>query len=386
VDFEISHDQAMLRDTLARYLSERYSFAARRDTISSPSGSRQECWKAFARELGILGASFAESEGGIGGGPIETMIIMEELGRRLVVEPYLSTVVIGGGFLKYGAGDICRGMIRRIVDGDMLLAFAHTESSSEADPPAMVSTQARRHAGGFVLSGVKTVVRDAPGASYFIVTARTGGGLGDADGVAVFVVDRTAPGIVARNFLTYDGKRASQVEFRGVELPHNALISVDGEGLALIERVLDEAIAALCAEAVGVQRQLLDETVSYSKQRRQFDRALAEFQVLRHRMADMLMHVELSAAATAMATMQLNLSASERGRAASAAKIQINRACRYTGQSAIQIHGGIGLADESAVAHYFKRATMIEGELGTSNYHLARYHGLSTDQKSNDEY
>jgi alkylation response protein AidB-like acyl-CoA dehydrogenase len=151
-------------------------------------------------------------------------------------------------------------------------------------------------------------------------------------------------------------------------------------------RVLDEAVAALCSEAVGVQRQLLDETVSYSKQRRQFDSALAEFQILRHRMADMLMHVEQCAAVTATATMQLNLGASERGRAVSAAKIQINRACRFTGQSAIQIHGGIGLADESAVAHYFKRATMIEGELGTSNYHLARYHSLSTDRNSHDEY
>ncbi len=385
MDFELSHDQTMLRDTLARYLSERYSILARREAIGSPCGFRRECWTAFARDLGILGTSFAESAGGVGGGPVETMIIMEEFGRRLVVEPYLSTVVIGGGFLRYGVGDICPDMIRRIVAGDILLAFAHTETSGEVDP-ASVATRALRRAGGYVINGVKTVVRDASSASYFVVTARTDGVPGDQDGVSVFVVDRTAPGIVARNHPTYDGKRASQVEFHGVELPHTALISAEGQGLALVERVIDEAIAALCAEAVGVQRQLLDETVEYSKQRRQFDRPLAEFQVLRHRMADMLVQVEQSAAMTTMATLQLGQKPADRARAVSAAKVQINRACRFTGQSAIQIHGGIGLADESAVAHYFKRATMIESELGTTNYHLARYHELSTDSNSNDNY
>ena len=383
MDFEISHDQALLRDALSRYLSKHYSLARRREFISSPCGWGRECWNALARDLGILGASFAESDGGTGGGPIETMILMEEFGRRLVVEPYLSTVVIGGGLLKYGVGDIRHDMIRRVVDGEMTLAFAHTEGSHELDC-AMVATRARRRASGYVLDGVKTVVRDAPGASSFIVSARTSGAPGDSDGVSVFVVDPTSPGIAVRNYFTYDGKRASQVEFRGAEVPDNSLISVEGQGLALVEKVMDEAIAALCAEAVGVQRQLLDDTVGYSRQRRQFGRALAEFQALRHRIADMLLHVEQSAAITTMATLQLDRPASERGRAVSAAKIQINQACRVIGQSAIQIHGGIGLADASAVAHYFKRATMIESELGTSNYHLARYHRLSTDRKCND--
>lgn len=385
MDFELSADQTMLRDTLARFLSERYSFAVRRDAIASPSGFNRECWKAFARDLGILGTSFTESQGGVGGGPVETMIIMEEFGRRLVVEPYLSTVVIGGGFLRYGVSDICPDLIRQIIAGDVLMAFAHSEASGGLNP-GLVATQARRCTGGYVLSGVKTVVREAPSASYFVVTAGTNSVLGEPGGVSVFVVPRTAPGIVARNYLTFDGRRASQVEFRGVELPDNALISAEGKGLELVERVLDGATAALCAEAVGVQRQLLDATIAYTKQRRQFDRALADFQVLRHRVADMLVHVEQSAAMTAIATMQLDLAANKRARAVSAAKIQVNRACRFAGQSAIQIHGGIGLADESAAAHYFKRATMIESELGTSNYHLARYRALSMDLDPNGAY
>ncbi len=371
MDFNFSEDQTMLRDSVARYLQDRYDFDTRRKAIQSESGWRPEVWKAFAEELGILGAPFSEAHGGFGGGPIENMVVMEEIGKALVVEPYLSTVVIGGGFLKHsdyeGSGDL----IGSIIGGETVIAFAYAEPQGRYNL-ADLKTAARKDGEGYVLTGHKAVVWGAPWATHLIVTARTGGGQKETGGVGVFLVESGAKGISRRDYPTVDGSRASEVYFENTPA---TLIAEDA--YPLVEQVVDEAIAALCAEAVGVQRKLHEGTLDYTRQRKQFGVPIASFQVLQHRMVDMFMNLEQSVSMTYMATLKLDESAEERGKAVSSAKVHIGRANKFIGQNAIQLHGGMGMTDELAIGHYFKRATMIEGLFGSVDHHLKRYEELS---------
>ena len=376
MDFNFSEDQTMLRDSVARYLQNEYDFETRRKTTKSESGWRPEVWKAFAEELGILGAPFAEEHGGFGGGPIENMIVMEEFGKALVVEPYLSTVVIGGGFLKHSGHPAAGDIIGQIIEGKALIAFAYAEPQGRYNL-ADLKTTAKKDGSGYVINGRKAVVSAAPWATHLIVSARTGGGQRDAGGISVFILDKTAAGITTRDYPTVDGSRASEIQFDNVSVPADALIGVEGQGLPLIEQVVDEAIAALCAEAVGVQRKLHEGTLDYTKTRKQFGVPIASFQVLQHRMVDMFMSLEQSVSMTYMATLKLGESAEERAKAASAAKVHIGRANKFLGQNAIQLHGGMGMTDEMAIGHYFKRGTMIENQFGSVDHHLKRYETLS---------
>ncbi len=231
-----------------------------------------------------------------------------------------------------------------------------------------------------MLNGHKAVVVGAPWASHLIVTARTGGGQRDEGGVSVFLVEKGAKGVVTRDYPTVDGLRASEVFFENVSVGADALIGVEGAGLPLVEKVIDEASAAVCAEAVGVLRKLHEGTLDYTKQRKQFGQPIAQFQVLQHRMVDMFIQVEQSVSMTYMATIKLTEADDERAKAISSAKVQIGRACRFVGQNAIQLHGGMGMTDEMAIGHYFKRATIIEGLFGSVDHHLRRYEGLSIDK------
>jgi alkylation response protein AidB-like acyl-CoA dehydrogenase len=378
MDFSFTDEQSMLRDTVASYLADHYDFDTRRAAIASPAGWRPEVWKAFAEELGILGASFPEDLGGLGGGAVDNMVVMEEFGKALVVEPYLSTVVIGGGFLKHGAPASAPGLIGGIIDGSVIIAFAYAEPRGRYNL-ANLATTARKEGAGYVLNGHKAVVVGAPWASHLIVTARTGGARAEAEGVSVFLVDKTAPGVVTRDYPTVDGRRASEVFFENVSLPADALIGGEGAGLPLVEQVVDEAIAALCAEACGVLRKLHEGTLDYTKQRKQFGQPIAAFQVLQHRMVDMFINVEQAVSMTYMAHIKLSEPAAERAKSLSAAKVQIGRACKFVGQNAIQLHGGMGMTDEMAIGHYFKRATLIEGEFGSVDHHLKRYETISFD-------
>lgn len=375
MDFNFTEEQSMLRDTVASFLQDKYDFDKRRKMITSDAGRDPAIWEAFANELGILGAPFSEEMGGLGGGAIENMIVMEEFGKALVVEPYLGTVVIGGGFLKHsgyaGASDLIGG----IIEGKVIIAFAYAEPQGRYTWSDLKTT-AKKDGAGYVLNGHKAVVIGAPWATHLIVTARTSGGQRDADGVSVFIVDKNAKGVVTRDYPTVDGQRASEVFFENVSVGADALIGAEGAGLPLVEKVLDEATAAACAEAVGAMRQLHTGTLEYAKQRKQFGVPIASFQVLQHRMVDMFMNVEQSVSMTYMATIKLSDDA-ERAKAVSAAKVQIGKACKFVGQNAIQIHGGMGMTDELAIGHYFKRATMIEGLYGSVDHHLRRYEGLS---------
>ena len=379
MDFSFTEEQTMLRDTVASYLADHYDFDKRRAAVKSAAGWRPEVWKAFAEELGILGAAFPEELGGLGGGATENMVIMEEFGKALVVEPYLGTVVIGGGFLKHGKPAGADELIGKIIGGEATMAFAYAEPQGRYNW-ADLKTTARKDGAGWVLNGAKAVVVGAPWASHLIVTARTGGSQREASGVSVFLLDKAAKGVSTRDYPTVDGQRASEVTFENVSLPAEALIGQDGAGLPLVETVIDEAIAATCAEACGVLQRLHEGTLDYTKQRKQFGQPIAQFQVLQHRMVDMFIQVEQAVSMTYMAHIKLGEDAVARGKAISAAKVQIGRACKFVGQNAIQLHGGMGMTDEMAIGHYFKRATMIEGQFGSVDHHLRRYESLSFDK------
>jgi len=373
MDFNFTDEQTMLRDSVSRYLADTYTFDARMAAVHGESGWNPHVWKAFAEELGILGAPFAEAHGGLGGGAIENMIVMEEIGRALVIEPYLQTVVIGGGFLKAAGGALADAVIPQIIDGSAVIAFAYAEPQGRYNL-ADLRTTAKKDGTGFVLNGHKAVVYAAPWATHLIVTARTGGAVRERAGVSVFLIAADAPGITRRDYPTVDGARASEVYFENVHVGADSLIGAEGEGLPLIEKVVDEATAAVCAEASGTLRKLHEGTLDYSRQRKQFGKSIGEFQVLQHRMVDMFMEVEQAVSMTLMATLRLD--EPDRARHVSAAKNKIARGARMVGQNAIQIHGGIGISNELAIGHYFKRATMLESVFGDADFHLRRYESL----------
>ncbi|MFN9846996.1 MAG: acyl-CoA dehydrogenase family protein [Alphaproteobacteria bacterium] len=375
MDFSFTEEQSMLRDTVASYLADNYDFDKRRAAVSKEPGWRPEVWKAFAEELGILGAPFSEDLGGLGGGPIDNMIVMEEFGKALVVEPYLGTVVIGGGFLKHSGHAGAADLIGGIIEGKNLFAFAQAEPQSRYNL-ASVATTAKKDGAGWILNGHKAVVMGAPFATHLFVTARTSGAERDAGGISVFLVDKAAKGVTTRDYPTVDGNRASEVYFENVSVGADALIGTADNGLPLVEKVVDETIAAMCAEACGVLSKLHTGTVEYTKQRKQFGAPISSFQVLQHRMVDMFINVEQAISMTYMANIKVTDDA-ERAKAISAAKVQIGKACRFVGQNAIQLHGGMGMTDEMAIGHYFKRATMIESAFGSVDHHLARYERLS---------
>lgn len=378
MDFSFSEEQQLLRNSLRSFLRDCYSFETRRKALASEAGWSPAIWQSFASELGILGLAFPERVGGLGADAISTMVVMEELGRALVVAPYLETVVICGGLLRRAGGDVADAALAGIAAGKQLTAFAWAEPQSRYNFAAL-DTVATRDGDGWRLQGAKAVVQSAPWASHLLVSARTSGSAGERDGVSLFLIDKNAPGVGVTAYPTVDGRRAGDVIFDGVVLPTEALIGAEGEALALIEQVADEAVAALSAEALGVMGEMLENTIDYTKQRRQFGQPLASFQVLQHRMVDMYMQLEMARSATYLTTLKLDGSASERALAASAAKVTVNESCRFVGQNAVQLHGGMGMTDELAVSHYFRRATMIENEFGTVDFHLARHAILMRD-------
>jgi len=376
VDFNFTEEQQMVRDGLSRLVREQYDWETRRKAIASASGWRPEIWAQLA-ELGILGMPFAEADGGFGGGAVDAMVIMEEFGKGLVIEPFVPTVVCAGGFLKHaGTAAQKEEHIGAIVSGARVFAFAYAEPKGRFDY-ADLETSARKDGAGWVLNGHKAVVIGAPWASHLIVTARTGGERRDRGGVSVFVVEKASAGITTRDYVTVDGRRAAEVYFENVSLPPEALIGAEGEGLALIELVTDEAIAALCAEACGAMKVAHAMTVDYSRQRKQFGVPIGSFQVLQHRMVDMYTAYESAVSLTYLATLRLGAEEVERKKAVSAAKVGVGQAARLIGQEAVQIHGGNGVTDEYAIGHYFKRLTIFDAEFGNVDHHLKRHVALS---------
>ncbi len=368
MDFNFTDEQAMLRDSVARYFGDHYAFPQRQAVIRSREGWRPGFWRGLAEDVGILGAPFDEATGGLGGGAIETMIVMEEIGKALVIEPYLDTVVIGGGLLRRCGTPRASELIGGIMAGEVRLAFAHLEPARRFDL-ADVTTSAVQDGSAWRISGLKDAVRGAPFATHVLLNARVCDANGDRAGVSAFLVATGAPGLSSREYPTVDGSRAADLTFAGVSAE---ILGLAGQGIEPLEAAVDEGVAAICAEGVGVMRRLLADTVEYTRQRRQFDAPIASNQALQHRMVDMYIALELAISMTYMATLKLSRPAPERKRAVSAAKVQVGKALRFVGQTAIQLHGGMGMTHELAVSHYFKRATMIESELGAVDHHAAR--------------
>jgi pimeloyl-CoA dehydrogenase small subunit len=372
MDFDLSEEQRLLKESVDGLLSDSYDFDARKKYAAEKGGWSRNVWGKLA-EQGLLGLPFSEDDGGFGAGAIETMIVMEALGKALLLEPYLATVVIGGGFLRHGgSAEQKAALIPGIIDGSKTFAFAQLEKNSRYDL-ADISTTAKKKGAGWIIDGEKFVVLNGESADLLIVTARTKGSQRDSNGIGVFLVPGNAKGIAKKGYPTQDGLHAADITFTGVEVGADAVIGDPGNGLALIERVVDEARIALCAEAVGIMDESLKTTVEYLKTRTQFGVPIGSFQTLQHRAADMFVAVEQARSMSMFATMASDFEdAKERATAVAAAKVQVGKSGKFVGQQSIQLHGGIGMTMEAKIGHYFKRLTMIENTFGDTDYHLRR--------------
>jgi pimeloyl-CoA dehydrogenase small subunit len=372
MDFDLSEEQRLLKESVDGLLRSSYDFDARKKYMAEKGGWSKAFWGKLA-EQGLLGLPFSEDDGGFGAGAIETAIVMEALGRALVIEPYLATVVIAGGLLRHaGSAAQKAAHISSIIDGSKTFAFAQLEKNSRYDL-ADVTTSAKKKGDGWIIDGEKFVVLNGEAADTLVVTARTKGGQRDAGGVGVFLVPGGAKGIAKKTYPTQDGLHGADITFTGVEVGADAAIGDPENGLALIERVVDEARTALCAEAVGLMDESLKTTVEYLKTRKQFGVAIGSFQTLQHRAADMFVAVEQARSMSMFATMACDFNdAKERSTAVAAAKVQIGKSGKFVGQQSIQLHGGIGMTQEAKIGHYFKRLTMIENTFGDTDYHLRR--------------
>lgn len=361
MDFTLSDEQELLRDGLTKFLAVRYDLDTSRTAAKTGIGWQPDIWRGFATELGILGAMLPEEVGGIDGGPVELMVITEALGNALVIEPFVDTVVVAGGLLQRAGGPSANTLLQKIIDGTAVVALAAVDQSD----PALAESDGD----GWILNGRKVMALGAPLATQLLVTAGTPG----VDGVSMFLLDVGAAGVELHGYRTIDDRRAADIEFNNVRLPSEALLGEQGRAAATLDRAHDEGAAAVCSEAVGCMRKVLADTVEYAKQRKQFGQPIGSFQALQHRMVDMYIELEQSVAAVYLAILHLESDAATRARAVSAAKATVGRAARLIGQEAVQLHGGMGMTEELAIGHYFKRLTAIQYEFGTTDQHLARY-------------
>ena len=377
MDFTLSKEQTLLRDGLNKFLAGRYDLEKSRAAAKTGAGWQPDIWRGFAEELGILGATLPESVGGSGGGPAEAMVIAEELGRALVIEPFVDTVIVAGGLLARAGGEVAAAVLEQMAAGSAVVAVAAGEPGSGDHWDAIATTAVRDGEPGG-LGGTKAVVMNAPLATHLLIVARTG----DSDepqAISLFLTEfnPAAPpvGVTVHGYRTVDDRRAADLIFDSLRLPATALLHTDAWPSLALAR--DEGAAAVCAEAVGAMRKVLADTVDYSKQRQQFGQPIAGFQVLQHRMVDMYMELEQAASAVYLAVLNLGAEPHARARAVSAAKATVGRAARFIGQNAVQLHGGMGMTEELAIGHYFKRLTAVQYEFGSTDFHRARYAALT---------
>lgn len=368
MDFDLNNEQRLLKDSVDRLIADRYSFEARRGYAAEPGGWSRGLWAQFA-ELGLLGLPFSEEDGGFGGGAVETALVMEAFGRGLVIEPYLSTVVMCGGLLRHlGTKEQRDRLIAEIASGERTLAYAQIERQSRHSLND-VRTKAERDGEAWRLTGAKSLVLHGETADTLLVSARIAGGERERHGIGVFLVEAESAGVARRGYPTQDGMRAAEIELAGVQ---GELLGGSDDALPAMERVQDETLAAVAAESVGVMAAMHDLTVDYLKTRKQFGRPIGDNQALQHRSVDMYVSLEQARSMSFFATMMAQEDdPTERQRAMHAAKVQIGRSGRHIGQEAVQLHGGIGVTMEYSVGHYFKRMTMIERGFGDTQAHLA---------------
>jgi pimeloyl-CoA dehydrogenase small subunit len=372
MDFDLSEEQQIIKGAIERLVEDHYGdFERRKAYQKEPGGRSASVWGDFAG-MGLTGLPFEEAMGGAGGGPVETMIVMEAIGRGLCLEPFLSSVVLSGAALKLAASEAQKeSLIAPMIRGDFTMSLAYTERQSRFDL-FDVATTARPSGSGFVINGQKSVVLNGDSAAKFIVSARTSGERRDRSGITLFVVDAKAPGVEVHGYEAQDGQRVAELTLNDVSVPADAVLGEVDKGLAVLEAAVDQGIAAVTAEAVGAMEALHQLTVEYLKTRNQFGVPIGKFQVLQHDAVDMMVALEQARSMAMFAAMSVSAPPEERSQAMSAAKVQVSRSARQIGQLAIQLHGGIGMTMEYKGGHYFKKLTLIEMLFGDAEYHLAR--------------
>jgi alkylation response protein AidB-like acyl-CoA dehydrogenase len=377
--FGLTPEQQLLADTVQRFLAREYAFDARKKILHSADGWSREIWARFA-EMGLLSLQVPEAHFGMGPAPVETLLTMTALGKALVVEPYLASAILGTALVReLGSAAQQEALLRPMAAGERIAVPAHGEEGARYDLER-VATTAVREGGGWRVRGRKAVVEHAPQADVLLVSARTGGAPDQAKGISLFAVPRAAAGVSLTPYPMLDGRRAADVAL-DVSLPADALLGPEGEAFPGISAAFDLGLAALCAEGVGVLQLALDSTLEYTKTRKQFGVPIAKFQALQHRMADMLIHVEQARSMSFLASMRVvEADGAERRRALSAAKVTVGQACRFVGQQAVQLHGGMGVTDELAVSHAFKRLVAIELALGDTEHHLEQFIARSSTE------
>ncbi|MBC92629.1 MAG: pimeloyl-CoA dehydrogenase small subunit [Rhodospirillaceae bacterium] len=374
MDILLNETQALLKDSAEKFIERDYSFDVRRLVSSSEEGFSRVIWNKFA-ELGWIGLSMPEEYGGWGGNLVDLSVLFEEIGRGLIVEPFLSTSVLGGSLINYnGSESQKKSIIPDLINGKLLLAFAFTERHSRYNL-ADIETTASNTGEGYIINGSKSIVIHGSTADKLIVSARISGESRDEQGISLFIVDANAEGIKRRSYQMVDGLSGAEIILDNVLIPHENIIGEAGLAYPIIEKVIDEACIAICAESVGLMSELVRATVDYLKTREQFGTKIGSFQVLQHRAVDMFNSLELSRALVYRSAETISNvdDTKNRARAASAAKVQVGRSGKLIGQQAIQLHGGMGMTDELSVSHYFKRLTMLGTLFGDTDYHLKRF-------------
>jgi len=372
MDFDLTEEQRLLRGSVGRLLADHYGFDKRRAYLAAPEGWSRAVWAQYA-ELGLLGLPFAEDYGGFGGGPIEVMLVMEAFGRVLALEPYLATVVLGGTALGLTGSEAQKlAMLPRVAEGDLILAFAHGELQARYDLSDVLTT-AKPKGSGWVLDGAKSVVLHGDSAQRLVVSARTSGERDDPDGITLFIVDAATNGVARRSYPMRDGTRAAEISLSSVEVGGEDVLGEVGKAFPVIERVVEAGIAATAAEAVGAMEAMQAMTLEYLKTRRQFGRPIGDNQALQHRATEMLMELERGRSMAMLAAMMVEEpDTAERSHNIAMAKVGVGQASKFISQNAVQLHGGIGMTEEYAVGHYFRRCMVIEHTFGDTAHHLSR--------------
>jgi alkylation response protein AidB-like acyl-CoA dehydrogenase len=373
MDFDFSEEQRQLGEAAQRFVAGEYGFEKRKRILRSEEGFSREVWQKLG-ELGFLALLVPEEQGGMAGGPVEMLLLMNAIGKALLLEPYLPSAVLATRLLAaLGSAEQKESLLAKLATGDLIAVPAHVERSARYDLQR-VETAASAAGADFVLRGEKTMVLHAPSADVLVVSARTAGGPDDEEGISLFVVPRESRGLSVTPYRTMDGQRAADVKLDGVRVPRSSLLGPEGSAFKGLAAAFDVGVAALCAEAVGALQASLDATIEYTKTRNQFGQPIGKFQALQHRMADMYVHVEQARSMSYLAAMRCqDPDAAARARAVSGAKALIGQACRFVGQQSVQLHGGMGMTDELPISHHFRRLTAIELTLGDTEYHLERF-------------
>ena len=372
MNFELSDEQKMIQQSVERFVQDNYDLNTRISLSSDSLGYSNDYWKSMA-ELGWLGLPFDESDGGFGGNQIDVLVIMEQFGKGLVLEPYLASVVMGGGALKKGGTESLKNeILPGLVDGTKQLSFAYAEQQSRFDLEDVI-TSARKEKDTFILNGQKSMVQNAETADHIVIAARTSGGQIDENGITLFLVDASSEGLSMDNFPTVDGLRASEITLKNVSVNADRVVGNVDEGFEILQSVANDAILALSAEAVGAMEVLYKDTVEYTQQREQFDHPMSEFQVLQHRMVDMFMEYEQCKSMLYRATMESVQDPKAAQRTIHGLKHLIGKSGLFVGENAVQLHGGMGVTEELRIGHFFKRLLVIDSMFGNADHHLQKF-------------